>query len=66
MTICTLGYGGRIKEDILSLLRSADLLPGEIAHFHFPGFYYTPGLSQVSCGLGGGGEELREGSGHFA
>ena len=41
MTICTLGYGGRIKEDILSLLRSADPLPGEIRHFHFPGFYYT-------------------------
>jgi len=24
------------------------------------------GLSQVSCGAGGGGEELCEGSGHFA
>jgi len=42
MTIYTLGHDGRFKEDILSLLRSANLLPGKIVHFHFPGFYYTP------------------------
>jgi len=41
MTIYTLGHDGRFKEDILSLLRSANLLPGKIVHFHFPGFYYT-------------------------
>ena len=27
---------------------------------------FESGLSQVSCGAGGGGEELCEGSGHFA